>query len=139
MTAAHVLKRGGAKEVLPVLLEALEQGQPHFATLLAHHPLLKTDSVAQARTRSLAQSENPMVRREVAYVLGRLPLRAVQGALPSLLKDADDETRCGALYSLWELGHPEVGTWAARFAGESSEPVARAGAIVSAWASKRRR
>ncbi len=139
LTAAHVLRKMNSKALIPVLLEGIEKGKPHFATLLAFHPGLKSHQAAQLHLTALALSEDPHVRRQAAFVLQKLPTRDSRDVLLKLTDDDDEETRVHALYSLWSLHHPSVAAIAQKMQGHYSEATVRAGTIVSAWASTPRK
>jgi len=138
LIAAHALRRRSAEDALPVLLDAVEQGQPHFSTILAYHAKLKSDRFAIARLKGMACHENAVVRREVAFVLGRLSAKISSATLSSLAQDVDEETRINALYSLWDVRSPKVKDLSRKMSKSSSEVCARAGTVVNHWVTKRR-
>lgn len=137
LTAAHALQNRKVKQSLGVLLDLVEQGQPHFSTLLAYHPLLAKDAVSQKRLLKMGQSAQPEVRREVAFILGRSPAKAAEAALEKLSQDEDAQASANALYSLWDLRSKKTKKIAKQLAGHPSEIVARAAGIVHPWCDRK--
>ncbi|HLG18702.1 MAG TPA: HEAT repeat domain-containing protein [Bdellovibrionota bacterium] len=141
LTAADALRRQGEKKLLPVLLDEMESGRPHVGVLLAFHPGLSKDRVTIGRLKTLSLHENPVVRRDVAFVAGHLSGNPGQKEgkeiLRRLVHDRDDETRCNALYSLLEIGDREVESYARECAEAPSEIICRAGTIVRHWTGKK--
>jgi hypothetical protein len=82
----------------------------------------------------LAANESVEVRREVAFVMGRLPAKISGDLLIRMVGDSDEETRCNALYSLWDVKSKKVKDAAKALAASSSELSAQSGAIVQHWA-----
>jgi HEAT repeat protein len=134
LTAAFVLQSQGDKKVIPLLIDALEQGKPRFSVLLAYHPGLPADRAAHSRLQTLAHHEDAAVRREVAFVFGRLPkYKDGRERLGNMIQDLDEETRCNALYSLWDIRDKNLPSIANKLASHSSEATSRAGSIVRSW------
>jgi HEAT repeat protein len=133
LTAAHVLRKMNSKALIPLLLDGIEKGKPHFSSLLAFHPGLKGSRPAQLRLTAMTVSEDPQVRRETAFVLRKLPTKESRGALLRLTDDEDETTRIHALYSLWGLRHHGVASAAMKMQGHYSEATVRAGTIVGNW------
>lgn len=137
LIAAHTLRRRGAKKAIPLLLDAIEAGKPYVGTILAYHSQLKSDRFALARLKGMVQHQSAAVRREAAFILGRLPDRVSQASLLHLAKDVDPETQCNALYSLWSIGSPKARTMAKELSSSKSKQCQQAGTIVYSWGSQR--
>lgn len=133
LVAAYGLTKRGEPRILPVLLDGIEKGKPHFSVLIAFHPGLARDKPALDRLKVLAKHENAEVRREVAFVLGRLKGKDVFDTLQSLSQDEDEEVARNSMYSLWNNGYQNCAALAAKFAKSSSENLAVAGQVVSGW------
>ncbi|MCB0309144.1 MAG: HEAT repeat domain-containing protein, partial [Bdellovibrionales bacterium] len=103
LTAAYLLQTRKVKQAIPVLLDLVEQMQPHFATILAYHPLIVKDAQAIKRLVKMSQSTFPEVKRDVAFILGRIPQKISEEVLKSMVRDPDAQTQSHALYSLWDL------------------------------------
>ena len=136
LTAAYVLKRDGVKRLIPLLIDGIEQGKPHFATLLAHHPHFVKDTTAKKRLLTLVNHKNSSVRRDLAYLFGRLNSKEVLNHLVRLLEDEDELTASNALYSLWDSGYPQLGKHALVMTKRASERCQLAGEIVGSWSKK---
>ncbi|MFH1263368.1 MAG: HEAT repeat domain-containing protein [Pseudomonadota bacterium] len=134
LTAAWVLRRRREKRSIPVLLDALEQRNPHVSAELAYHPLLAADRETVTRLRKLVSHEAPEVRREVAFILGRVPSKLSSEPLANMVNDPDVETGVIALYSLWEARSARVVEASKKLSSSPHEAAAQAGSIVSAWA-----
>ncbi len=138
LTAAHMLCKKGVKEIVPLLLDAVEAGELHFGILLTFYRGFSTDRKAEKRLTTMAQSEKPNVRRDVAFLLGRFRSASTGKALSRLIEDDDENTRINSLYSIYHRGAKEALPFAKKLARHSSEATAQAGTIVEAWANSRR-
>ncbi len=137
LIAAYVLQMRGERAAIPLLVDLMASGHPRFPTILAHHPGLKSDRSAIKRVKELAMHEDPVVRREAAYVLGRLPKRLGTEKVLSrmLVGDADDEAKGNALYSLFEVSADAAKPAAEKMATSDAEICAQAGTVVRRWCS----
>ncbi len=136
LIAGYVLQKRNEKAALPILLDMTVQGKPHVAMILAYHSSLKSDEATLNKLKELTTHESPLIRRDIAFILGRLPLADWEDALVYLTDDFDEETRCNALYSLWDMGSKRVLDIAKNFCSYPSEFCARTGTILHHWALK---
>ena len=137
LTAADALQSRGVKQSITVLLDLVEQMQPHFATLLAYHPLWTKDAVSVRRLLKMSQSPHPEVRRDVAFILGRLSTQSSEKALESMTQDEDPTVQVNAMYALWDRRSKAIKKISRRESSSPVDLVSRSASMIHQWCSRK--
>ena len=89
---------------LEAMIELLLRGVYDITVQIAHHPALAKNKTAIHMLLQAMSHPNELIRREVAYILGELPVRASVDKLLQSLNDEDLTVQTHAASSLGRLG-----------------------------------